>query len=88
MVFMGHKTIFQIFLKILKNEFCVYYRHVPKKNFRKDRHMFTTVTILLVILAGLCTALYKITYPTCTARRCGHQNDYVRALVRYIGRRA
>jgi len=34
--------------------------------------MFTTVSILLVILAGLCTALYKVTYPTCTARRCGH----------------
>ena len=34
--------------------------------------MFTTVSILLVILAGLCTALYKVTYPTCTRTRCAH----------------
>jgi len=44
----------------------------PQEKLEKERHMFTTVSILLVILAGLCTALYKVTYPTCTARRCNH----------------
>jgi len=74
---MGHKTIFHIFLEILKNEFCVYYRHVPKKNFRKECHMhplFSIMTLLLIEAAAI-TTLYKVTFPTCTARRCNHTHS-------------
>jgi hypothetical protein len=35
--------------------------------------MFAYTMILLIILAAAVTALYKVTYPTCTARRCNHK---------------
>lgn len=73
MVLTSRNTIFQIFLEILKNEVWVYYRYVHKKTLEKDATMFEILTLTLT-LAGLVTALYRVTYPTCTARRCHHTN--------------
>jgi len=46
----------------------------PQEKLEKERHMHPlfAIMILLIIEAAAIITLYRVTFPTCTARRCNH----------------